>query len=228
VEVPSTSSKTPPNTNALERRQSETESQREDARETERPTQAEAKARRPSGHKLPIATVRLVPPPHEPHPKPGSVDGVGGEWPAPSSSGSTSVRTRSREGHDHATAMHDGHEPYIKLGRLATLKEYRGLGLGRLLVHTALEWASRHGDQFRAGGEVDSETAELEGVARERAHVELGSEWKGLVLVHAQKGAERFWKGMGFVRDEGLGVWVEEGIEHVGMWRRVGVVGGEV
>ena len=52
-------------------------------------------------------------------------------------------------------------------------------------------------------------------VGRERG------EWKGLVLVHAQKEIERFWAGLGFVRDEGMGVWWEEGIEHVGMWRRV-------
>ncbi|MCJ1247116.1 hypothetical protein MMC30_004327 [Trapelia coarctata] len=222
----SSAQSTPADKNALERRKSETESQREDARETERPTDAESQARRPSGHKLPIATLRLVPPPHGPHPKPGSVDGVGGAWPA----GAKGDARAKRSGGDHATSMHDGHEPYIKLGRLATLKEYRGLGLGRLLANTALDWASRHGDLFRAGGEVlnESETPELEGVARERANVELGPEWKGLVLVHAQKSVERFWKGMGFVRDEELGTWVEEGIEHVGMWRRVGVVKGEV
>jgi len=198
-------------------------------RETERPTEAESKARRPSGHKLSIATVRLVPPPHEKHPKPGSVDGVGGEWPDDSKGGAKEVA-----GRDRPTAMHDGREPYIKLGRLATLSDYRGLGLGRLLVNTALDWASHHADQFRVGGQlvrrvsedVELDVPELEGVARERASVDKGEEWKGLVLVHAQRGVTRFWEGMGFVRDEGLGVWVEEGIEHVGMWRRMGVWGG--
>lgn len=154
---------------------------------------------------------------------------MGGEWPDGWTGGSQGVK-----GRDRPTAMHDGHEPYVKLGRLATLSEYRGLGLGRLLVNTAVDWASRHADQVRAGGQLvrkvggegELDVPELEGVARERASVEKGEEWKGLVLVHAQRGVTRFWERLGFVRDEGLGVWVEEGIEHVGMWRRVGVLGG--
>lgn len=42
------------------------------------------------------------------------------------------------------SSLHDGREPYIKLGRLATLKEYRRLGLARMLLNAALEWASQH------------------------------------------------------------------------------------
>ncbi|MCJ1379496.1 hypothetical protein MMC17_002597 [Xylographa soralifera] len=175
--------------------------------------------RRPSGVKLPIATIRLVPPPQGPHPKPGSVDGVGGAWPAAGSQ-------ERRSSHDISTAMHDGHEPYIKLGRLATLEEYRGLGLGKLLVTTTLEWAARNAESLHPRvSEKEGMGLEGEGVAREREGVVREEGWKGLVLVHAQKGVERFYRGLGFETDEGLGEWVEEGIVHVGMWRRVNLEG---
>lgn len=109
--------------------------------------------------------------------------------------------------------MHDGKEPFVKLGRLATLKKYRGLGLGRLLVNTAVEWAAKNKGAIREGkGAVQ--------VEREKSVV---AEWNGLVLVHAQRDVEKFYRSLGFVTDEGLGEWVEEGIQHVGMWRRLEV-----
>ena len=124
------------------------------------------------------------------------------------------------------TAVHDGHEPYVKLGRLATLEEYRGLGLGKLLVTTALEWAARNAEVLRPKvSEGEGVGLEGEGVAKEREGVVREEGWKGLVLVHAQKGVQGFWRGVGFERDEGLGEWVEEEIVHVGMWRRVRLEG---
>lgn len=114
-----------------------------------------------------------------------------------------------------ATEMWDGAEPFVKLGRMATLKEYRGLGLGRLLVGEALEWLRGNADQVTGEMGVGEEGEDEDEVGKERGA------WKGLVLVHAQKEVERFWAGVGFVRDVGMGVWWEEGIEHVGMWRRV-------
>lgn len=110
-----------------------------------------------------------------------------------------------------ATEMWDGEEAFVKLGRMATLREYRKMGLGRLLVDAALEWLRGNGEMVR--GEMGVGGGDE--VGRERG------EWKGLVLVHAQKEIERFWATFGFVRDDGMGVWWEEGIEHVGMWRRV-------
>ncbi|CAG8107163.1 unnamed protein product [Penicillium salamii] len=94
----------------------------------------------------------------------------------------------------------EAHEPCIKLTRVAIMPEYRGLGLGRRLVETALGWAV--------------------GIGREIL-VENG--WRGLVLVHAQVGVEGMYGRLGFVVDEGLGRWDEEGIEHCGMFRRVGL-----
>ena len=103
---------------------------------------------------------------------------------------------RRTEPYHHATHMWDGHEAYIKVGRMATLKEYRGQGVARRLIQEAMEWVKGH------SGEV-------------------GRGWEGLILSHAQKEVEVWWGKMGFKSDEGLGVWYEEGIEHVGMWRRV-------
>lgn len=88
-------------------------------------------------------------------------------------------------------------EPYLKLQRFATLAAHRSGGLGRMLVDTSLRWAAEHKDEV--GGEG----------------------WKGMVLVHAQVSVEKVWAKMGFVTDEKLGRWDEEGIEHLGMWRRI-------
>jgi predicted GNAT family N-acyltransferase len=57
---------------------------------------------------------------------------------------------------------------------------------------------------------------------QEGVHLKDGLEsWKGLVLVHAQVDVERMYQGLGFVTNESLGRWDEEGIEHVGMFKRI-------
>lgn len=111
-----------------------------------------------------------------------------------------------------ATKMWDGKEAFVKLARMATLKEYRKLGLGRLLVNTAIDWLEQNPEK------VARESGNADAVAREK---DVTGEWHGLVLVHAQKEMERFWANCGFVEDEGMGDWWEEGIKHVAMWRRV-------
>lgn len=112
-----------------------------------------------------MATVRLVPPPHDPHPN-----------------GSTDLQARK----------------YIKLSRLAVLPQGRRQGLARALCGQALDWAVRN-------------------------RTKIDAAWDGLVLVHAQVDAERMWERLGFKTDEKLGRWVEEGIDHLGMWRMVDV-----
>lgn len=164
--------------------------------------------------RVPVGTLRLVPPPHPPHPDAGGHYAIDNK--ADAGPGGRGASAATERGENRATRLHDGKEAYVKLGRLATLRDYRGLGLGRLLVNTALEWVQRHAEEVgRGSGDA---------VERER---EGGEErWRGLVLVHAQVGVQGFWSGMGFVRDEGLGEWWEEGIQHVGMWRRLVVKGG--
>lgn len=99
----------------------------------------------------------------------------------------------------HPNGYHNPDEkPYLKVTRLATVVQERGNGLGRVLLQMALDWASMH--------------------ARD-----IGQGWDGLVLLHAQTSVEAMYAKMGFVTDTKLGKWDEEGIEHVGMWKRITV-----
>lgn len=183
---------------------------------------------------IPVGTIRLVPfsalpsavedckhdgqaaAPLPPPPSSGEgVEGGGG-----GGGGGGEGGAEEEQGPTHTpTKMWNGKEVYIKLGRLATLPSHRGLGFGKVLVDTALKWAVENaatlGRQLR--GKVEKEKKEEE---EEEEEEEWG--WNGLVLVHAQRDLEGWYRSVaGFVIDEGLGVWIEEGIEHVGMWRRL-------
>ena len=117
------------------------------------------------------------------------------------------------EPHEEINGEYDlSHEPYIKLTRVAVLSEYRGLGFARKLVEVALDWAVKRRQ------EIDDAAAQVafpgDGEAKSK-------NWQGLVLVHAQVPVEKMYAHMGFRTDQSLGRWIEEGIEHVGMWRRL-------
>ena len=130
---------------------------------------------------IPAATVRLIPP--QPHP--------------------ATDDERADHGPNYAESkIWDHQEPYAILSRVATVKTFRGLGYGRMLVEAAFEWAGNN-----AGSMVPE--------------AKPGSEWKGLVLAHAQAAVEGWYKGLGFETDVGMGLWLEEGIEHVAMWKRI-------
>lgn len=97
----------------------------------------------------------------------------------------------------HPNGYEDRDEkPYVKLGRVATLKEFRGKGLSRLLSQAAFDWLSNNPDA-------------------------AGEGWTGNVLVHGQIEVEKMYQRLGFVTDEKLGRWDECGIEHLGMWKRI-------
>ncbi|EAW07139.1 GNAT family N-acetyltransferase [Aspergillus clavatus NRRL 1] len=136
----------------------------------------------------PVATIRLVPPPQPPH----------------------ELLTQAEIDATQFPRYDFAHEPCVKLTRVAVLKGYRGLGLGRVLVEAALGWARSHAAEIQeAYGRVCGES---------------GGEalvWTGLVLVHAQVQGEKMYARFGFETDDALGRWDEEGIEHVGMWRRI-------
>lgn len=178
------------------------------------------------GSRVPVGTIRLVPPPHEaPHPNAGPSDGGS---PTQRNGQRAEHSSDHRAGDDHAATgasqnptspFRDAQESYVKLTRLAVLKPYRRLGLARLLINSALEWAGKHPELIMPV--ADPTVREARKMATGEA--ERDERWNGLVLVHAQVGVERMWAGHGFVRDEGMGVWVEDGVEHVGMWRRVPV-----
>lgn len=115
------------------------------------------------------------------------------------------------------TALWDGSEPYIKIGRVATLSSHRRMGFAQSLVESAVDWAGHHREILRQpnGGELTEGNTERS----------FDNQWNGLILVHAQKVVKSFWEKLGFVEDEGMGVWWEEGLEHVGMWRRATILG---
>jgi predicted GNAT family N-acyltransferase len=90
------------------------------------------------------------------------------------------------------------HANYLKLGRWATSKVYRGHGVGRKLIDAAVEWAARK--EFTGDD---------------------GSAWNRMCLVHAQTRVVRLWERAGFVVDESMGEWDEEGLMHKGLWMRI-------
>ncbi|KAK2013787.1 acetyltransferase [Colletotrichum eremochloae] len=200
------------------------------------------KPRRSSTRSTPIGTIRLVPFPHAPHPKNGGVywDGVLKEDPdAAGQSENTATTTKSSAEEqqtdtaaehvgeerrvsvtkvcvpDRATKLHDGKEPYVKLGRLAVVREFRGHRIARLLVTTALEWLRTHPGYFNLS--IKEMGLEQMGAAS----AEEVPKWKGLVCVHAQAAVVGAWEKFGFQVDEDMGTWWEEGIEHKGMFLRL-------
>ena len=142
---------------------------------------------------VPMATIRLVPASTHDH----GHDVVHGAEPV-TDEGGQGAKMPTEPNYGKSDGMWDGKERYAKIGRLATRKEFRGRGLGKELVQRALIWAREH-----------------------RTEVGKGQEWGGLILAHAQTAVEQWYSALGWVRDKGMGLWWEEGIEHVGMWRRV-------
>lgn len=133
--------------------------------------------------RVPIGTIRLVPAPNPPHPE--NDQGVGDQ----------------------------GKESYVKLGRLAVLKDFRKMGISTLLVRKALDHVAVNPSEVR----LQLDAAEREEYLQKNSALEF----QGLVLVHAQVGVQKVWAKYGFERDDTLGIWDEEGIDHVGMWKRV-------
>jgi predicted GNAT family N-acyltransferase len=116
--------------------------------------------------------------------------------------------------HHHAPdGLESSRRTYVKLGRLATLPPYRKLGLSKLLINSALEWARENPREIvKPVAPAEAEIAKLEGK-------EVQEPWNGWVLVHAQTEVEGLWTKYGFERDLQMGTWDEEGIEHIGMWK---------
>lgn len=97
----------------------------------------------------------------------------------------------------HPNGFHDPEEaPYVKLTRVATVPHARGKGLSKLLMQQAFEYLYDH-------------------------RRTIGADWDGLILTHAQVSVESLYTKIGFVRDEKLGTWDEEGIPHIGMWKQL-------
>ncbi|KAK4574980.1 hypothetical protein LTR86_000830 [Recurvomyces mirabilis] len=155
--------------------------------------------------KIPIGTIRLVPPPHAPHPN------------AKEDSTNDTSEAHNDDRKDSSVA-HDPKESYIKLGRLAVIKEFRKAGISKLLIETALSFAREHHYVFSP----NHDPAKFE-ASKQLSDRGVTLDWKGLVLVHAQTGVQKIWRKYGFETDAAMGEWDEEGIMHVGMWRRMDI-----
>lgn len=159
----------------------------------------------------PIGTIRLVPFPHPPHPEPGGSYAADALETAPNPSAEVEYIV------DRATTYHDGKEAYVKLGRLAVIKEFRGAGISKLLVSAAMTWAQQNPAYF---------TPSIKTMGMEKMGALLLDEiplWKGLICVHAQEYLVKAWEKWGFKVDEEMGTWKEEGIKHVGMFQRLNI-----
>ncbi|KAK4444418.1 acyl-CoA N-acyltransferase [Podospora aff. communis PSN243] len=189
---------------------------------------------------VPIGTIRLVPFPHGPPPRAGG-DYVSDELVnagadiraiSPYGGGDSVVtdftpeeKERLRKPYsyppqyDDASELHDGQEPYLKLGRLAVLKEFRGRGIGSQLIRTAIKWIAEQPDLFDP---IPSDVGFAK-VQKQRGGVGLMPRWNGLFCCHAQEAAVPLWQRHGFHVDKSRGRWMEEGIPHVAMFLRVGV-----
>ncbi|GAO16250.1 uncharacterized protein UV8b_08235 [Ustilaginoidea virens] len=173
--------------------------------------------RKSSTRTTPIGTIRLVPFPHEPHPRIGAQ-----YWKGQLTHGKERQSPNIKSlpitaATDRPTTFHDGKEPYVKLGRLAVVKEYRGNGLSGLLVQTALSWLRSDPSFF------DPSITEM-GLEQMGASNEADiPKWGGLVCVHAHEEAVEMWARWGFQVDDGMGKWWEQGIPHVGMFKRLDI-----
>lgn len=176
----------------------------------------EARRSSTSGTRLPVGTIRLIPGPHAPNPYLASSEGK-----ATDKHADASPPPGTESPHE------DPEEPYVKLGRLAVLEPYRKLGLAKLLINTALDYAAKnHEDIYEPPSATTMEKASLR-----RDSVPEAMTWNGLVMIHAQASLKSLWERYGFAEelknDKGEVViakepqWTEEGIVHVGMWRRL-------
>ncbi|KAH7342641.1 acyl-CoA N-acyltransferase [Rhexocercosporidium sp. MPI-PUGE-AT-0058] len=163
----------------------------------------------------PIGTIRLVPFPHPPHPEPGSKYTFDSTQP--------SISTDSNQSsyiNDRPTTHHDGKEPYIKLGRLALLPEFRGSGIAKMLVSAATSWMAQNPTYFNPSI-LEKGIERIVGEQGTGTGIGEVPVWKGLVCAHAQEQLVEVWRKWGFSLDEGMGRWEEEGIGHVGMFLRI-------
>jgi predicted GNAT family N-acyltransferase len=175
---------------------------------------------------VPVGTIRAIPPggihPHEhgyTHGRSRSSSSITPTLPIQPSlpPQQAAISTEQEDPAPHPTVFPN--EPYIRLGRLATLPAYRGLGLSRLLISSVLDYLRTSPSEFSSSyaNLEDITTAIQEGTTGVAPIV-----WKGLVLVHAQRDRTiELWKKFGFEIDEGMGKWDEEGMMHVGMWLRL-------
>ncbi|KAI2634152.1 acyl-CoA N-acyltransferase [Hypomontagnella submonticulosa] len=190
------------------------------------------KPRRSETRSTPIGTLRIVPFPHPPHPPYGAryVGNVLQEDGEAKTDGTSSGRPRAPAltsvdeeratsalpfGVDRPTTYHDGKEPYVKLGRMAVIGEFRGHHIASQLWRAARKWLEDNPAFFNPS------VTELGMDQLKAGDVGDIPKWNGLVCCHAQTRVVKFYEKWGFQVDEKMGKWYEEGIPHVGMFLRI-------
>jgi predicted GNAT family N-acyltransferase len=175
-----------------------------------------------AGHMLPVGTIRAIPPegvyPHSTSRRSSSPAITPTSPVHPNVPGLPSNPPAVQENPaPHPTVFPN--EPYVRLGRLATLPAYRGHGISRLLISSVLDYVRKNP---RAFSSTYSNLEDLTTAIQEGTTGTAPIAWKGLVVVHAQRDRTvGLWKKFGFEIDKGMEEWDEEGMIHVGMWLRV-------
>ncbi|KAF1923530.1 uncharacterized protein M421DRAFT_75022 [Didymella exigua CBS 183.55] len=176
-------------------------------------------ARRASAtaQRTPVGTIRLIPPPH-----------------SPSKYKEEKPVTHPDDGTPTTERIVHTDEPYIKLGRLSVVGAFRGNKIARMLLNATIKFAAEHPELIYSL--PSPTTRELAALKAPNTTRQLS--WQGLVFIHAQLQLVEMWEKYGFseaLRDEQGNVeidaephWVEEGIEHVGMWKRIKIVEGRL
>jgi predicted GNAT family N-acyltransferase len=172
-------------------------------------------ARRASAtaQRLPVGTIRLIPPPHGPN---------------------KYLDDKHPDADPPKDDVEHTKEPYVKLGRLAVLAPYRKLNLSKLLINSVFDFATQQPDAiYLPPSPTTREMAALQGPNAARPLA-----WQGLVMIHAQAHLKHMWGKHGFreeLRNDAGEVeiaaeprWMEEGIEHVGMWKRLRIAQGRL
>lgn len=114
--------------------------------------------------------------------------------------------------------IYNGREAFVKLGHLAILKEFRKVGVSKLLIDSALTVAHDYPYVI-----ADPLSASFKEELRDTLGeiLDMNTDWNVLVLIHSPLGLQKFWARRGVQLDEGLGIREEEGIDHVAMWKRL-------
>lgn len=92
-----------------------------------------------------------------------------------------------------------------------------GIGLSKLLLNGAIGWAAQNPDRILPPlHPTVAEQRRIDG-----SHLGKQESWNGLILVHILSADLKFWEDQGFVKDSGMGEWVEDSLAHLGMWKRM-------
>ncbi|KAI1275737.1 hypothetical protein F5Y07DRAFT_163800 [Xylaria sp. FL0933] len=118
-------------------------------------------------------------------------------------------------GVDRPTDFHDGKEPYVKLGRMAVVPEFRGHQIAVQLWNAARKWLQENPTYFNPS------VKELGMDTMKAGSADEIPKWNGLVCVHAQEAVTKVYERWGFKVDRAMGRFYEEGIPHVGMFQRL-------